>query len=62
MWGFSWIIWVRPVQTLEDATLLALKMEEEATSQRMRQPLEARKGEAMDPPLELPKGTVLPTS
>lgn len=62
MWGFSWIIWVSPVQTLEDATLLALKIEEEATNQRMRQALEARKGEDMDTPLELPKGTVLPTS
>lgn len=42
---------------LEDAALLALKLEEEATSQRLQAPLETGKGKEMDSPLEPPEGT-----
>ena len=43
----------------EDATLLALKMEEEVTSPGMQQPQGASEGEEMDPPLEPPRKPTL---
>lgn len=39
-------------EKFEDTTLLALKLEEEATS---RQPLETRRGKEIDSPLETPE-------
>lgn len=42
---------------LEDAALLALKLEEEGTSQRLQAPLKTGKGKEMDSPLEPPEGT-----
>ena len=41
----------------EDASLLALKMEEEASSHGRQRFPEARKGKDMDSSLEPPKGT-----
>ena len=47
----------RQRQRLEDTTLLALDMEEGATDQRYRQPLEVRKGKGIDSFLEPSKVT-----
>ena len=49
----------RVTEISEDATLLALKIEEGATKQGMQVALEAEKGKARDSLLELPEGTQL---
>ena len=46
-------------ERFEDATLLALKMEEGVLSQGMQVPLEAKKGKETDSPLRTPKGIQL---
>lgn len=48
---------IRVTARLENATLLALKLEEEATSQGMGQLLETRKGKRTESPLKLPERT-----
>ena len=48
---------IRVTARLENATLLALKLEEEATSQGMGQLLGTRKGKRTESPLKLPERT-----